>query len=117
MNLDITTTQENMFLERLDMWKEITWSRKTLWYQTFVVYTFHGSNENFYRYNEAPHLGITCLSGLPSGNSGTLLTVYFVFHSAKHEWLEQALCYPNNAKLISFICTPYHEWPNVFVQT
>ena len=114
MNLDLTTTWENMFFEWLNMWNEKIWSRKTLWYQTFVVYTFHGRNKMFYRYNEAPHLGITCHSGLSSGNSGTLLTVYFVIHSTKDEWLKQPLCYPNNAKFISFICPPYHEWPNVF---
>ena len=116
MNLDVSTTQENIFLVMPNMWNELTWSGKTSWYKTFVVYTFHGRNEIFYRYNEAPHLGITCLSDLPSGNLGTVFTVYFVIHSTKHVWIKHALCYPNNAKLISFICTLYHEWFNVFVQ-
>ena len=89
-NLDSSTTQENMFLVMLNMWNELTWSAKTSWYKTFVVYTFHGRNEIFYRYNEAPHLGIACLSGLPSGNLGTVFTVYFDIHSTKHGWINQA---------------------------
>ena len=41
-------------------------------------------------------------------------TYYFVIH--RHSWLKQELCYTKNVKLISFICTLYHEWLNVFAQ-